>query len=94
MRTQLPGDARVFSNDRQLAWYSARRVDWRSVARANEAIVAREAPLAEVDFWVLRLDGRDPRIEAALGAYADVLEPLARFTGEDGRRVVVFARRP
>jgi hypothetical protein len=93
MQANLPREARVFSNDRQLAWYSERAVDWTTIAGADEAILARSAPLENTDYWLIRAGAQDLRLAAALGSYLDVLEPVARFAGPDGEQVLVLRRR-
>ncbi|MBP6381366.1 MAG: hypothetical protein KBG29_06080 [Pseudomonadales bacterium] len=86
MQAHLPGDARVFGNDRTLAWYSGARFDWEDVSQGNALIAAQRAPLAGVEYWILRRDGHDPAVDAALAAYASRLAPLARFdSGRDAR---------
>ena len=79
MQDELPADARVFSNDRTLAYYSGGRFDRDAVSRGDALIVAQRAPLAGVEYWVVRRDGSNPALDAALAAYVSRLAPLARF---------------
>lgn len=90
MQAQLPGNARVFSNDRTLAWYSGGRFDWNEASAGDALIAAHRAPLAGVGYWILRRDRRDPALDAALAGYTPRLAPLARFDGEGGARIEVF----
>jgi hypothetical protein len=92
MSTNLPTNATVFSNDRQLAWYSARRFEWREVERARDSIADGSAPLAGVDFWVVHVDGHQAGLEATIARYGNRLLPVRQFDGPDGRRILILRR--
>lgn len=90
MQGKLPADARVFSNDHTLAFYSGGRFDWDEVSQGDALIAAQRAPLAGVEYWILRRDERNPALDAALAAYASRLASLARFDNGRDARIEVF----
>jgi hypothetical protein len=92
MSANLPANATVFSNDRQLAWYSARRFEWREVERARDSIVDGSAPLAGVDFWVVHINGHQSGLEEAIARYGNRLLPVRQFDGPGGRRILILRR--
>ena len=94
MQGQLPEDARVFSNDRTLAYYSGGHFDWNEVSEGDALIAARHAPLTGVEYWILHRDRRDPARDAALAAYAPRLASLARFDNGHDARIEVFRVTP
>ena len=94
MRANLPAHARVFSNDRILAWYSGGRFEWDEVMDAEELIGARRAPVAGVAYWILQRDARNRTLDAPLAAYAPQLVPLARFDSGRDDRIEVYRVAP
>jgi hypothetical protein len=90
MRANLPANARVFSNDRILAYYSGGRFEWNEVMEGDALIAAQRAPVDGVSYWILHRDRRNAALDAALGGYAPRLAPLARFDSARDARIEVF----
>ncbi|MCG3168514.1 MAG: hypothetical protein CALGDGBN_00011 [Pseudomonadales bacterium] len=93
MRANLPAGARVFGNDRVLDHYSGGEFVWDDMMLAEELILGGRAPLAGVDYWILRRDAHDRALDAALAGYAPRLTPLGSF-GDAHRRIEIYRVAP
>ncbi len=94
MQKSLPAGSVVFSNDPVLAWYSQGRFDWRSIAAGERLLLAGNAPMNGVDYWLVHLDDNDTHLAPALAGYGERLEAVAAFGAPPGRRVVVLRTVP
>jgi len=94
MQANVSADARVFSNDRILAFYSGGRFAWDEVLAGDALIAAHRAPLEGVTYWVLQRDSSSAAIDAALPDYQPRLTALARFDNGRDARIEVYRVEP
>ena len=90
MDANIGRGARVFSNDRILAYYSGGQFDWSETVRADELIGAGTAPLVRTDYWIVHDTGRNADLAPAMLRYARTLLPLQEFSADNGRVIRIY----
>ncbi|MFM7273997.1 MAG: hypothetical protein ACKO4A_09085 [Gammaproteobacteria bacterium] len=90
----VAGGARVFSNDRQLAWASGLGFDIDQIGVAEQRIAEGTAPLDGVSHWILHRKRDRAGGELVPASYRERLEPLRTCSGPRGAEVRVSAVLP